>query len=73
MFEDNPEFDLLGLFEIYDRNHDGTLKISELQFLVKDMGIKATNKDIDVLIEYFNNYYNEEHKGNEVIHFLDFV
>lgn len=49
IFENNPEFNLLGIFDIYDENQDGSIDKEEFKRFIEELGVKEEVIEIDIL------------------------
>lgn len=50
LFDNNQEFNLLGIFDIYDENQDGNISLEELTRLMRDMGIDIKEDQIEIFL-----------------------
>ena len=52
IFEKNPDFNIVSIFELYDEDHNGELTQEEFTDLTMDIGIKLSDKKLQKLIYY---------------------
>ena len=54
--------DIINAFEIFDRNHDGTISINEFKHILMDLGQKLSEKEVEEIIQDID--FNEDGKLN---------
>ena len=71
IFEENPSFDLVSIFQLYDEDDDGELTEEEFCDIIIDIGLKTTEAKIISLINYLKG--NSKETSNRTISFSEFV
>jgi calmodulin len=54
--------DIINAFQIFDRNHDGTISINEFKHILMDLGQKLSEKEVEEIIQDID--FNEDGKLN---------
>ena len=74
LFEENQNFNLLGIFELYDIDLDGNLTLLEFTDLIKDLNLKMSDLQKKRLFFYIN-FFCEKNKKDylEDISFENFI
>jgi calmodulin len=54
--------DIINAFQIFDRNHDGTISINEFKHILMDLGQKLSEKEVEEIIQDID--FNEDGKIN---------
>ena len=75
LFGNNPRFNLMGIFKIYDEDEDGLLSKEQFERLVVDIGFQLNGLQLDRLMCYLNNFLTKtiEKINTENINFSDFT
>ena len=54
--------DIINAFEIFDRNHDGTISINEFKHILMDLGQKLSEEEVEEIFQDID--FNEDGKIN---------
>ena len=54
--------DIINAFEIFDRNHDGTISINEFKHILMDLGQKLSEDEVEEIFQDID--FNEDGKIN---------
>ena len=54
--------DIINAFQIFDRNHDGTISINEFKHILMDLGQKLSEKEVEEIFQDID--FNEDGKIN---------
>ena len=54
--------DIINAFEIFDKNHDGTISINEFKHILMDLGQKLSEEEVEEIFQDID--FNEDGKIN---------
>lgn len=61
--------DIINAFEMFDRNHDGTLTINEFKHILMDLGEKFSEEEVNEIIEDIDLNKDGKIDYKEFVHF----
>jgi hypothetical protein len=75
LFTNNPDFNLFGIFKIYDEDDDGFLLNQQFEKLIIDIGFQLSGLQLDRLMCYLNNFLTKSKEKINIdnINFTNFT
>ena len=66
IFDNNPKFDLISIFELYDENNDGFLTKNEFIDMILDVGFQVPETQLQKLMLYLRNSTKQSNKRTTI-------
>jgi len=73
LFNNNPDFNILEIFQLYDENKAGTIAAEEFEAFLADVGIQVSGQQTLKILEYVNNIVWPEGQDIRIISSFQFA